>query len=229
MNLVSAVAQLSRENLDELTVDIARPGRAARPAVRVVQLNGRELVIKDYGTDGSLFKRLLGRYLVAREKAAYQRLEGLRGVPRYYGALDSYTLVLQRIQARPAPALCAEQLSDDFFVALSNLVRSLHRCGIAHGDLERSANILVDQEGQPALVDFAASIMTGSNPVAVMLFPVLCHSDRRGVYKLKQRVAPHSLTADEARLLSQRSLIERVFRRCREPVRNLIRRWAASP
>ena len=226
MNPISQPIELTRENLDELTVDIARPGEATRPAVRVVRVNGREFVIKDYAAGGNQFKRLMGRCLVAREKAAYKRLQGVTGIPEYYGTLGAYTLVLQRIAARPVTEVSAEQLGGNFLATLADLVRELHSRGIAHGDLEKHTNILVDQEGQPVLIDFAASIVTGSNPLAVLLFPLLCESDWRGVYKLTKQVAPHLLMRQQEQFLDQRSRIERLFRRCREPVRSLIKRWA---
>lgn len=228
MNTTPALTELSRENLDELTVHIARPAQAARPVVRVVQVNEHELVIKDYATGGSRFKRLMGRYLVAREKAAYQRVQGLPGIPKCYGTLDSYRLVLQRIMARPVLEVASERLPDNFLAALGDLVKGLHRRGVAHGDLEKLSNILVDQQGRPVLVDFAASIMTGSNPLAAVLFPVLRDSDWRGVYKLTKQVAPHLLTIEQEQFLSHRSWTERLFRGCRKPLRNLITRWAGG-
>ena len=226
LNTLSELAELSRENIDKLTVVIARAGEAARPAVRVVQVNDYELVIKDYATGDSRFKRLMGRYLVAREKVAYRRLQGVPGIPKYYGTLDSYTLVLQRIQAHPVLEVPSEQLPGNFLATLADLVRDLHCRGVAHGDLEKHTNVLVDQDGQPILVDFAASIMTGSNPLAALLFPLLCDNDWRGVYKLTERIAPHLLTRQQEQFLHHRSRIERLFRRCRQPLRYLIKRWA---
>jgi len=220
--------ELSRESLEELTVHIARPAQAARPALRVVQVDQCELVIKDYATGGSYFKRLMGRYLVAREKAAYQRLQGLAGIPKYYGTVDSYALVLQRIKAYPVLEVAAQRLADNFLEGLADLVTGLHRRGVAHGDLEKLNNILVDQDGQAVLVDFTASIMTGSNPLATVLFPLLCDNDWRGVYKLTKQIAPHLLTAEQEEFLNHRSPMERLFRRYREPVRSFIKRWAGS-
>jgi len=226
LNTVTELNQLGRQRLEELTVAVARPGQAARPAVRVVQLNGCELVIKDYATQGSWFKRLLGSFLVAREKAAYQRLEDVEGVPRCYGTLGPCILVLERVAAQPVLAAAPEQLSDDFLEVLTALVTNLHRRGVAHGDLEKLTNILVDQHGQPVLVDFAASIITGSNPLAALLFPLLCDSDWRGVHKLTKHIAPGQFTAEQQQALTKRSWIERLFRRIREPLREFIKRCA---
>ena len=226
MNTLTELNHLGRKNLAELTVAIARPGEAARPVLRVVQLDGRELVIKDYAAQGSWFKRLLGSFLVAREKAAYQRLEDVEGVPTCYGTLGRCTLVLQRVPAQPVLHIPPEQLRDDFLEALAALVTDLHRRGVAHGDLEKLDNILVDQHGRPVLVDFAASIITGSNPLATLLFPFLCDSDWRGVQKLTKHTAPDRFTVEQQQALSNRSWVERLFRKWREPLREFIKRCA---
>ena len=225
MNLATEVANLSRQNLAEFTVDIARPGEAGRPLVRVVQINGHELAVKDYAAGSSPFRRLLGRYLLAREKVAYQRLRGVPGVPRYYGVLDSDALALQHIRARRLSEVRGGELPADFFVALADLVGVMHSRGVAHGDL-RAANILVENHGQPVVIDFASSVLTGSNPLSALLFPPLCDNDWHWVRKLKQRITPHLLTAQEARLLGHRRPLEHLFRRWREPVRSMIKRWA---
>ena len=141
-------------------------------------------------------------------------------------ARSRYT-VLQSVEARPVPELRPGELSDDFFAAVSDLVAAMHRRGVAHADL-RLANILVDRQGQPVVIDFAASIMTGSNPIAALLFPLVCDYDWRWVRKLKQRMALHLLSAEERQVLNYRPPMVRLFRRAREPIRRLIKRWAGG-
>ncbi len=218
---------LTRQNLADYTTDVVRAGGEVRPEVRSVRVGGSELVVKDYRSGKSLFGRLLGRFLIWREKIAYEWLEGLPGVPHYYGTIDPYALVLQHVPGRHASAVPADQIPVDFFDQLSELVRSLHDRGIAHADLHKLDNILIDENGQPVLVDFTSAVMLGSNPLAALLFPVLCDDDWRGVYKLKREIAPERLTDEERDFLEQRSLYERIFRRIREPFRALIRRWSA--
>ena len=86
----------------------------------------------------------------------------------------------------------------------------------------------MDAQGHPVLVDFTTAIISGSNPMAALLFPVLCDDDWRGVYKLKRTIAPETLTEQEREFLDYRSPCERWFRRWREPVRALIKRWSAK-
>lgn len=221
------IERLTRQNLATHTAAVVRVADEARPEVKSVSLDGRDLVVKDYRDGKSPFGRLLGRFLIFREKTAYERLDGLDGIPRYYGTLDAYALILQQVPARPVTEVGAGQIPKDFFPRLSQLVESLHRRGIAHGDLHKLDNILIDEEGRPVILDFTSAIMSGSNPLVVLVFSLLCDDDWRGVYKLKRQVAPDRLTNREQEFLEHRSFCERVFRRVREPFRSAVKRWSS--
>jgi len=140
-------------------------------------MEGSDLLIKDYGSGKSLFGRLLGRFLVFREKVAYGRLNGLPGIPSYYRTVDLYALILQHVRAEPVLDVDLEQVPADFFRLLSELVENLHGRGVANGALHKLDNILIDNSGRPVIVDFTSAIMTGSNPLVALLFPILCDDD----------------------------------------------------
>jgi tRNA A-37 threonylcarbamoyl transferase component Bud32 len=107
---------------------------------------------------------------------------------------------------------------------MTGLIAQLHGRGMAHGDLEKLDNILITPEGAPALVDFAASIMSGMNPLSALALPYLQENDRRAVYKLKSEMAPDLLTHDEDVKLHTRSGAERAFRRLRRYIRKPVKR-----
>ncbi len=221
------VSELTREQLAELPGRMLRAGRRARPEVKTISVGSGEVLIKDYRCGKSLFGRLLGRFLIYREKTAYERLRDLPGIPRYYGTLDPYALILQHVPAEGVLDVDRKQVPADFFRLLSELVENVHNRGIAHGDLHKLDNILIDRSGRPVIVDFTSAIMTGSNPLVALLFPVFCDDDWRGVYKLKDKVAPELLTEQQRAFLQHRSLGERMFRHLREPIRSLIQRWSS--
>jgi len=221
-------SELTRQQLASLPSETLRAGPQARPEVKIVRTEGSDLLIKDYGNGKSLFGRLLGRFLVFREKVAYGRLNDLPGIPSCYGTVDPYALILQHVPAEPVLNVDYKQVPPDFFRLLSELVGNLHSRGIAHGDLHKLDNILIDRRGRPVIVDFTSAIMTGSNPLVALVFRIFCDDDWRGVYKLKSKVAPHLLSERQREFLDHRSLGERIFRRIREPIRQLIKRWAAG-
>jgi hypothetical protein len=210
---------LSRTTLPELTERVLRPGERARPDVRVVAVDGDRWVVKDYATGGPRFKRLLGAYLVWRERVAYERAQDLAGVPGLVGTLGPYALVTEFVEATEVTSAPAELLDGDFFEQLAELVAGLHALGVVHGDLKKLENILVTPDGRPVVVDFTAAFVNGSDPVAALVFPWICDDDVRAIYKLKLRCAPHLLTAEEEAFLNQRGLAERFFRWFRRYIR----------
>lgn len=220
------VPGLSRENLEEVTVEVIRPGERARPDVRLIAINGRKYVVKDYGANGTLFKWLLGVYLAWRERAALQRAGGTEGVPRLGGTLGPCALVIEYIESVEVTSAARELLTPAFFERLVALVHELHGRGVVHGDLKKLENVLVTPEGRPALVDFTAAFVTGSNPLTAAVFPWICDDDIRGIYKLKQRCAPELLTEQEAEFLQERSGVEKLFRRVRRYVRYAVKLYS---
>jgi serine/threonine protein kinase len=83
------------------------------------------------------------------------RLRGVPGVPRCHGFLDGKHLVLEHV---PGPSLraCDAQLQDRerFFAELLATIEAIQASGVAHGDLKRKNNIVVDPNERPYIIDF---------------------------------------------------------------------------
>lgn len=218
----------TRRDLPELTVELLRVGEGARPDIRVVKVDGRLLVVKDYANGANPTKRLLGRYLVDREVAAYGRLRGLRGVPDCYGYLDPYALVIEYYEAKPASDVDPARLTEDFFARLRELVTQIHRRGVAHGDMRKLPNILIDRDNHPVLVDFTAAFIIGSSPMAALILPYILENDLRGICKLKAIYAPHLLSPAEREFMEHRSTTETLFRWLRRPFRRGIKKLSGG-
>lgn len=216
-----SVNGLVRGRLQDCTERVMRPGERARPDVRLVRVEGARWVVKDYANGGPLFKRLLGSYLVWRERVALARAQGLPGIPGLVGTMGPYALVTEFVDAVEVTSAPPDLLDEAFFDQLHELIEGLHSRGIVHGDLKKLENILVSSTGQPYIVDFTAAFVNGSDPVAALVFSLVSDDDLRAICKLKQRCAPHLLTPEEAAFLEQRSAIERFFRWSRRYVRFL--------
>lgn len=219
---------LTEADVDRLTVRVLRRGFRERPEVRQIRLQGEDAVVKDYGRGGTLFKRLLGSYLVAREAAALRRAAGVPGVPRLLGRPRPWTLALEYVDATRITALPGPQVDEQFARRLTRIIDELHARGIAHGDLEKLDNILVRSDGRPAVVDFAAAIMVGLNPLAALAFPHVAANDCRAVLKLKSVYAPELLDDEERARLTRRTLVETCFRRFRGYVRRAVTALATA-
>jgi RIO-like serine/threonine protein kinase len=217
--------------VNRLTVEVYRKAWRARPEVRRIRMLGQDAVAKDYGRSSNIFKHLLGTFLATREAAALRRSEGLANIPNVYALARPWILVTEFVEARQVTSLDeterAEVLTPAFFDRLTGLIAQLHGRGVAHGDLEKLDNILVTSNGFPAIVDFAAAIMSGMNPLSALALPYIQQNDRRAVYKLKSKYAPEQLTEEESVKLHQRSRAEVLFRRARKYIRAPVKRWSA--
>ena len=214
---------LTEADVDRLTVRVLRRGIGSRPEVRLIRLGGRDAVVKDYGRDGSSFKRLLGAFLAGREAAALRRAAGVPNVPRVLGRARPWMLVIDYVDATPVTALDSPRIDAAFVAELGSIIDRLHARGIAHGDLEKLDNILVTADGHPAVVDFASAVMSGANPVAALVLPYLRDNDERAIMKLKSRYAPELLVADEHERLRRHSSAEEWFRRVRRFIRSRVK------
>lgn len=219
---------LTDADIDRLTTEVLREGWWARPEIRHIRLEGTDAVVKDYGRHGSVFKRILGTWLARREAQALRRAAGIPYVPRVLGRPRPWTIVIEYVNATPVTALEPPHLDCAFFEQLSDLIHQLHERGIAHGDLEHLDNILATDQMHPAVVDFAASVMTGTNPLAALVWPYVAENDLRAVCKLKALYAPELLTEDESCLLKRRSALESWFRRVRRYVRGPVKMLSAE-
>lgn len=218
---------LRREDIESVTVRVLRPAERARPDVRLIRLDGRLCVLKDYGAQAPVFKRILGAFLVWREAVAYRRAAGVQGVPALIGTVGRCGLITQYIEAAEATSADPSLFTAEFFLALQDTVEQLHRKGVVHGDLKKLENVLVTPDGRPALIDFTAAFVTGSSPLSAAVFPWIADDDARAITKLKLRCAPHLATEDEQRFLQERSAIEKAFRWFRRYVRYVVKRYSS--
>jgi serine/threonine protein kinase len=137
--------------------------------------------ILHYNRDGQdlIVKSAMGRGLVRgirqrtllREYQAYQRMDGLRGVPKCFGMVDGRYLVLEFVHGKPyreASWTDREQWFSEFL----ELLRSIHSRGVSHGDLKSKSNIMVTDDGRPCVIDFGTSFLfkPGFHPLNNRLF-----------------------------------------------------------
>lgn len=130
---------------------------------------GRDLVVKSAMGSG-LARRIRERTLL-REFAAYQRMEGLQGVPACLGMIDGQYLVLEFVHGKPyREATWTDR--DRWFVELLAVIRSFHERGVSHGDLKSKSNIMVTEDEKPCVIDFGTAFVRrqGFHPVNNWLF-----------------------------------------------------------
>jgi len=156
--------------------------------------------------------RPIARLLLRREATALAALEGLDGVPQLI-EIKRNTLVRSYLAGKPLH----EARPDDilWFKAASRLLRQLHRAGVVHNDLAKEPNLLVRDNGGPALIDFqlaAHSLKRGR------LFRIAAYEDLRHLLKHKRTYWPDRLTERERHILTNPSPLSRAWMGMVKPV-----------
>jgi len=218
--------------LSELSREAARMLRRAsstRPAIWLVQEGSAGAVVKDFSTNRCLFRNTAGRFLVWREAKAYRKLRGVTGIPVLYRVMDGMGLAVQHIPGRSLENLEREvRLSEEFFDELQGIVDRCHRRGVAHCDLKRAANTLLGDDGHPYIVDWAASISRTEfrGPLLGLIYRRFLLDDALAVIKLKLRHIPEAVTPEEKARYAYRPGLERVIRKIRDRLRDLLQKFA---
>jgi predicted Ser/Thr protein kinase len=123
-----------------------------------LKLNGQCYLIKKANTSKTILSFFNQRSL-KKESKIYNKLRGLKGIPGCYGLTNNGDLILEHIEGHSYREKQYE-LSDNeiFFQSLFELITTMHKMGVAHGDLKRKDNILVNANNEPFLIDFGTAI-----------------------------------------------------------------------
>lgn len=181
----------------------------------------------------------LGRLLASRERAFMNRLAGIAGIPVSLGRISANGRLLKNAVGHDyieGHALAEREfVNDEFFPRLAAILAAVHARGVAHVDLHKRENILVDEAGHPCLIDFQISfgLPRRSRVAAAVLRPVLRMLQRCDDYHLlKHRVKhrPDQIGMTAAELARQRPWWIRLhrcvavpFRGCRRQLLTLLR------
>jgi tRNA A-37 threonylcarbamoyl transferase component Bud32 len=174
--------------------------------VYLYQGEGHRLIIKTPVGPGSWIRRAMLR----NEHRVYSRLSGLCGVPRCYGLLDGRYLVLEYVNGVPLRRAHIED-HDVFFETLLNLIKALHREGVAHGDLKKKDNLLVVDGRTPCVIDFGVAIVrkSGFAPLNRYLYNLARTFDFNAWVKLKYNRRLEDMS-EEDRAYYNRTVIEKL-------------------
>ena len=219
--------RLKSSRLPQRGIEVLREPSSTRPAVWIIEQDGLRAVVKDFRGSRFLYRNIVGRFLIWREKSAYRRLRGLKGVPLLYRQIGGLALVLQEIQGRALENLEKEtQLSEDFFKELRDLVIEVHKRGLAHCDLKRAPNILLGNDGRPYIVDWSSAISEREFrffPLKIIYRRFLL-DDFNAITKLQLRYCPEKISLEEKERYQQRSRSENLIRGIRDKARGLLKK-----
>lgn len=140
--------------------------------------------------------------MIKRELRALERLQGIQGIPEKPFLLDSFALCYVFIPGTNLKiARKIKKIGHDYFIALEKLVQEMHDRNVVHLDIRYMRNILVADDGKPALLDFQSSIFLDKIPVR--FHKLFKDVDMSGVYKCWRKIDPASLDAHRLELLAE--------------------------
>ncbi len=165
------------------------PGRNwSKADVLFFEVDGTRVAVKDYGPRSTLVRNTLGRWLVAREAAAYEAAAGLAALPAFLGRIGPFALATEWVDAAPLKAHAGERLDDALFDRLGTIVDGMHDRGLALADLHHR-DVLLAPDGSLYVVDLATAWVLGRRPSAWRryLFRRFAASDRVNLARMRAR------------------------------------------
>jgi predicted Ser/Thr protein kinase len=181
-------------------------------------LGGREVIRRRaaLGLVAPVTKWLLGREARALARLM-ERGPKLAGVAELLEVRGGRELFRSWIPGQPLHR--ATRLPANFFELLEELVRELHRRGVAHNDLHKEPNVLVTPEGRPALVDFQLASVHRLHSGGLRRRAA---EDLRHVRKHAARYAAQDSTSRST--ARERGLVARLWMATGKPLYNLVTR-----
>jgi predicted Ser/Thr protein kinase len=170
--------------------------------VFTIEIDAGRLLIKDF-SGRSAWARLLGRFQIARETAAYGWLRGVEGVPALVGRVDAAAIAIEWIDGeRLAFAQIRPHDAPRLIATLRGIVDRMHERGVVHNDLRGRENVLLRRDGGLAVIDFAAALRLRPGGIAHRLFfKFFAMADEAAFLKWKGMIAPGTYTADDEAFL----------------------------
>jgi hypothetical protein len=177
------------DRLDEVEPSHRIVGRNRTKAdVLFYDVDGRRIALKTYAPRGALVCRTLGRWLVAREAAAYRAAGAVDGLPAFLGRPRPWAIATAWVDAEPLKHRRPEDLDDGVFERLGAIVASLHGRGVALADLHHR-DVLLAEDGALWVVDLATAWVLGERPGPLRraLFERFCESDLVNLARMRAR------------------------------------------
>lgn len=199
---------------------IEGPGNQGR--IHVGMVGDQRVLVK--AAYGNLLLGYLRRRMLRRELRAYERLDGIAGIPRCYGLFAGRYLAFEFIDAKtyrenpPTPR-------GPFFDRLFAIIEAVHERGVAHGDLMRKDNIMVGEGETPYLIDFGVATIyrPGFHPCNHFAHSFLWQHDYNAWLKHKYQRRFEDMTPEDANYYRP-LLVDRVASVVKRTTRKLLGR-----
>lgn len=206
---------LSRSIIEAAPRQILHQGHGVGASIYLVEIEKQKIAVKDFMATPLFFRNIIAPYLVHRETRALQQLQGVSGVPRFYGKVDRFAFALEYVEGKPISELAPDELNEEIFARVQQAIDGIHERQISHGDLKRRTNFIVTEQGRVVVVDYASAVIGGRwwRPVTNWIQKQMAEIDNKAVAKIKKLGAPDLMTQREWDLLNQPTSLEKWARK----------------
>lgn len=178
------------------------------------------VIIRDLNIQNKWYK-IVAKYLNYNEMRILRKINQLNSpnFPRLIKSTPNY-IIRSYISGTPLNQY-PEKLNEAFYNKAFDLIKTLHRNGIVHNDLEKSENWIVMDNGEPAFIDFQLAKYFSRKK---SLFKILRKIDYRHIIKSKKRFCGSQLNASELKFLNNKSIVHKLVIKTLKPAYRLITR-----
>jgi len=175
---------------------IIRAKKAMKPDVIVAQNRNSFLVAKDFRDKIWVTRCLWGPLNIMYEKFILQKLAGVNGIPTFIGLEDYNCMLISYIDGDEIKK-SSHHLAPGYFDNLLKIAADIHARGILHLDLGHKTNVMVRENGEPAIIDFNTALYFPVNSFFAPLLRLLAKIDNLSILRLKIRFTPQDTTFQE--------------------------------
>ena len=157
-----------------------------------------------------LVRWTIGILVTQRELFISRRLAGLTGIPWGYTRKSVYGLTYNYMDGVTLGSNDLDHaLPVSYFIACEELLGAMHEKGIAHLDLRRGSNWLIQPDGSPGIIDFQSGFL-------VHLFPgwlkhILFSIDYSGLYKMWDQKCEQGLDSNRKKIFYRINRFRRLW------------------
>lgn len=168
----------------------------------------------------------IGRIIANHEIRIYRKLQGVPGIPAYWGRVGETGFLHEFVPGRELDE--SLPLTAEFFEDLRQLMENLHTRSVAYVDANKRENILLGDDGKPWLIDFQISFYAPRG--AQSWWPRrwwlqrFVAGDWYHFFKHKTRLLPGACSEEDFRRASERGMMHTLHRFVAHPIR-FTRRW----
>ena len=181
---------LTNSDFQKCPKEILQIGHWGNARVYRLQKDNNFWTVKDFSQAYPIVKNW-GRLTLLHERSVIESLDGIGGVPKNAVMVTPYTLAFEYIKGTNINLAPKELIDEEYLLKCEELLKRVHERGVVHLDTRGKSNWLVQQNGDPALIDYQSAVSTKYLPKVVR--KMLEDIDISGVYKKWQEFQPDKM------------------------------------